>query len=382
MALLAGNVGIGAATPTAKLQIGISNAGSVNEGIELARLGGATSKVGLKLKSNAGGYYRGVLEFTPNGGTTAEVLTFGNEAAGNLGVGCVGIGTANPIARLQVTAPDSGTFATMVLDGSRTTNANTLLFRNSYWSAESDAYGYAFVRGLDTGAQGGSLVFATTGNNSGTTGTPTERVRITSSGNVGIGTAAPLVRLHIAAPDSTAMLQIQNTTANRIWEFQTNTDGNFHFNACGAAADVIKAVHSGSVANTMVLQAGNVGIGTTNPTNKLEVNGTIRTKEVIVETTGWSDYVFAPDYRLAPLSEVEAHIQAKGTLPGIPSAAEVAERGVGLGDMQAKLLAKMEEMTLHMIALSKKVDAQSAQLSAQATEIATLKADNAALRQP
>lgn len=77
---------------------------------------------------------------------------------------------------------------------------------------------------------------------------------------------------------------------------------------------------------------GNVGIGTTTPSHKLAVNGTIRAKEVIVDT-GWADYVFAADYRLAPLSEVEAHIRDKRHLPGIPTAAEVAEHGVSLGEI-------------------------------------------------
>jgi hypothetical protein len=101
--------------------------------------------------------------------------------------------------------------------------------------------------------------------------------------------------------------------------------------------------------------AGNVGIGTTSPTEKLSVNGKIRAKEVIVETTGWSDYVFAKGYKLASLSEVEQHIQRQGHLPGVPSAQEVAEKGVSVGDMQALLLAKIEELTLHQIAQEKRI---------------------------
>lgn len=76
-----------------------------------------------------------------------------------------------------------------------------------------------------------------------------------------------------------------------------------------------------------------------------------------MESTGWSDYVFAEDYRLAPLSEIEAHIKEKKHLPGIPSAAEVADRGVNVGDMQARLLAKIEELTLHQIAQDKRIAA-------------------------
>ena len=95
--------------------------------------------------------------------------------------------------------------------------------------------------------------------------------------------------------------------------------------------------------------SGNVGIGTANPQSKLAVNGTITTKEVVVTATGWSDYVFQPAYRLRPLTEVAAYIKENHRLPEIPSEAEVQQNGVGLGEMQAKLLAKIEELTLHMI---------------------------------
>jgi hypothetical protein len=99
--------------------------------------------------------------------------------------------------------------------------------------------------------------------------------------------------------------------------------------------------------------AGNVGIGTTSPQHTLSVNGTIQAKEVLVNT-GWSDYVFAPDYKLKSLTEVAAFIRANHHLPDIPSEAEVKEKGVSLGDMQSKLLAKIEELTLQMIQLNQK----------------------------
>lgn len=102
-----------------------------------------------------------------------------------------------------------------------------------------------------------------------------------------------------------------------------------------------------------IVANGNVGIGTANPTHTLSVNGTIKTKEVIVETAGWADYVFSPEYDLPDLDEVEAHIKERGHLPGIPSAKEVAEKRVSVGELQAKLLAKIEELTLHLIRIEK-----------------------------
>jgi hypothetical protein len=124
-----------------------------------------------------------------------------------------------------------------------------------------------------------------------------------------------------------------------------------------ATAPVVNATIDG---NQIIM--GNVGIGETNPAHKLAVNGTIKAKEVIVETTGWSDYVLAKNYKLQPLADVETHINANGHLPGIPSAAQVAEQGVSVGDMQARLLAKIEELTLHIIAQEKKIAAMQSQL--------------------
>ena len=107
---------------------------------------------------------------------------------------------------------------------------------------------------------------------------------------------------------------------------------------------------------------GNVGIGTTNPTYTLTVNGTIRAKEIIVDT-GWSDFVFEDNYRLRPLREVEQFISANKHLPGIPTEAEVKEKGVTLGNISSKLLQKIEELTLYLIDLKKENNSLKAKLA-------------------
>jgi hypothetical protein len=113
---------------------------------------------------------------------------------------------------------------------------------------------------------------------------------------------------------------------------------------------------SGNMTDRMfITHEGNVGIDQPNPTKKLEVNGTIRSKEVIVET-GWPDYVFANDYNLLPLSELEKYIAKHHHLPEVPSEAEVAENGVALGEMNATLLKKIEELTLHIIDQNKRIE--------------------------
>jgi hypothetical protein len=112
---------------------------------------------------------------------------------------------------------------------------------------------------------------------------------------------------------------------------------------------LVLGTRSGSVDyQTMFLRNGNVGIGTSNPVHPLHVAGTIGAEEILVTATG-ADYVFEPGYRLQPLSEVGRYIEANHHLADVPSADEVKQKGMGVGEMQTKLLAKIEELTLHMI---------------------------------
>ncbi|WP_257667150.1 hypothetical protein [Parapedobacter tibetensis] len=87
----------------------------------------------------------------------------------------------------------------------------------------------------------------------------------------------------------------------------------------------------------------------------IEVNGRVRAKEVKVETANWPDYVFHGDYALQPLPELEAYIKRHGRLPGIPSAQEVEAEGIDLGEMNRKLLEKVEQLTLHLIEKEKEI---------------------------
>jgi hypothetical protein len=180
-----------------------------------------------------------------------------------------------------------------------------------------------------------------------------------SGANVGIGTTNASTTLVVSGVNGTiGNLQLYSTGNNagisffdvdaspngRHWQIQNNyyAHGNL---------DVMMSTSNTGNPTTPVMSFnlnGNVGIGTTNPTKLLSVNGVIQAKEVIVNT-GWSDYVFEPAYRLSPLHEVAAYIKENHHLPEIPSEAEVQQNGVGLGEMQVKLLAKIEELTLHMI---------------------------------
>lgn len=88
----------------------------------------------------------------------------------------------------------------------------------------------------------------------------------------------------------------------------------------------------------------------------LLVDGSIRTRELVVTLDGWADFVFEDDYDLMPLTQVAAHIEQDGHLPGIPPASEVLSKGVCVGEMQARMLQKIEELTLYVIELKKQND--------------------------
>ncbi len=119
--------------------------------------------------------------------------------------------------------------------------------------------------------------------------------------------------------------------------------------------------NGGNAFNNLILQSssGNVGIGTTTPGEKLSVNGKIRSKEVKVEAANWPDYVFTNGYELPSLSETEKQIKEQGHLPGIPSASEVKANGIDLGEMNARLLKKIEELTLYLIEKDKAIKEQN-----------------------
>jgi len=109
----------------------------------------------------------------------------------------------------------------------------------------------------------------------------------------------------------------------------------------------------------IILGNGNVGIGTKNPDAKLAVNGNIHAREVKVDLAVPADYVFEkyftgnsnlkPDYEFKTLDEIKEFTQKNHHLPGVPSAIEIKEKGLNLGEMNNILLQKVEELTLLLI---------------------------------
>lgn len=126
--------------------------------------------------------------------------------------------------------------------------------------------------------------------------------------------------------------------------------------------DVIINPNSGGFIQLNPTGGGNVAIGSivaaTAPNYKLTVGGKILCEELRVklQSSGWPDYVFGNDYKLPSLDEVEKFIQENKHLPNIPSAAQVGREGVDVGDMEKKMMEKIEELTLYVISLKKEIE--------------------------
>lgn len=200
----------------------------------------------------------------------------------------------------------------------------------------------------------------------------TEYMRLSNNGNVGIGTTSPIDKLQIHGTFiSTGLYEgngiyFSTTNGNTNWgvaqitPYIASNNGGVDGYPGGLEFKTKNPGISTSFPTTkMVIDAnGNVGIGTTSPDQKLTVNGKIHAQEVIVDlNVPVADYVFAKGYKLMPLPEVEQYVQANSHLPEIPSAAEVKEKGMNMGDMQNQLLKKVEELTLYVIQQDKRIQA-------------------------
>ncbi len=184
---------------------------------------------------------------------------------------------------------------------------------------------------------------------------------INTSGNVGIGTTTPVAKLQVDAEGNPA--NIENQASNG---FAIKGSDQILYMGVNSASHVsyIQSVDYGTTVAPLLLNArgGNVGIGTTTPDYKLDVNGTVRAKEIVVNLNEGADFVFEEDYALRPLKEVREFIQTNKHLPEIPSAANMVENGLDMGEFQIKLLQKIEELTLYIIEQDKRLELQQAEI--------------------
>ncbi len=176
-----------------------------------------------------------------------------------------------------------------------------------------------------------------------------ERLKIKGSGQIEVKStlkvdSSSTDSLRSVFVDSQGVLRVSSPTGQQVCTTPTNR---WVTNYCTSGNDIYNLPLS-----------GNVGIGTSQiPTGyKLAVNGRIICEELKVKlSTTWPDFVFKTDYKLMPLSELKKFIQSKNHLPDIPSAEEVEIGGSSIGEMQAKLLQKIEELTLYLVQQNEKL---------------------------
>jgi hypothetical protein len=281
--------------------------------------------------------------------------------------------------------------------------------------------GSAFIRSKRGGNMDTELQFMTNPSY-GTANTPASpppvRMVINSEGNIGINTpaAGPNYRLDVygvakfcdeSIDDGKVVIKGANTP-NYVPDGNIFSPSNFankrdlSFEFVGAGSSKIRSFRGGqtdtylqfltsakgsSVNDSPIVRMqinedgkiimGNVTVPTAASTPyKLYVEGGILTEKVKValkSSAQWSDHVFAPEYNLKSLYEVEQYINQNKHLPNIPSADELVKEGVDVVEMQSKQMEKIEELTLYMIEMKKDIDSLRKENSSLKEEISNLK---------
>lgn len=272
-----------------------------------------TQGAGRVLTSDA----NGVASWQPN--SSSQWITNGNTIYYDLGK--IGIGTSTPDTTLHIAG------SVKIVDG--TQGAGRVL--------TSDANGVASWQ-----AAGISSQWGTNGSNI-----------YYNSGKIGVGTSTPDTTFHVAGAikivDGTEGAgRVLTSDANGLARWQPNSSSQW----TTIGSDIYYSTGKVLVGNPNL--AGFQGMP---GTYQLYVQGGILSEKVkvaVATSSDWSDYVFAKDYKLKSLKEVETFIQTNKHLPNIPSAQEVVKEGIDMAKMDAKLLEKIEELTLYMIEQDKK----------------------------
>jgi len=350
-----GNVGIGLSSPTRKLHL--SGTGNQFLAVQTTSVGSSQSGIDL-LRSNE--FSATDWRIINDGGTLKfmdEINNFSTSGDENMRIsnnGYVGIGEISPQARLHL---DGDSY----LSGS--SGGNFLRIGNSsgsYLAFDNNEIGARTNTNIPT-----TLFMQYWGGNL--------NLCNDDSGRVGVGLSSPSAKLHVTGGLDVSLTSGGELVLGNISTTNIGMDGNEIQARNNGIASALFVQQSGGDVLLVPNANGQVGIGVTTSANMpsnlylLAVDGKAIFEEVRVEVSGsWPDYVFQDEYKLLPLQELENKIKAQGHLPGIPKASVVEKEGFDLGDMQKRMLEKIEELTLYMIQANK--------------EITTLKEDNIKLK--
>lgn len=388
-----GKVGIGTSTPLTNLHI-LSNTGENAILYVQNKQFTGTIFAGLFLGNQSHG-----ITADPNSGLMFRTTRYYIFNDGNVGIGTtspltklqvigtsmfdkVGIGTSDPLADLQVNGSVSIGYETALPTQSKSLIVNGFVGIGTYSpSTRLDVAGKVkaenlqLTNGYNTGYilvsdyQGNASWANPTSINVGTWSKNDNNIFVASDKKVGIGTETPAEPLHVvgnalitgdikgghndwhslniygnSSADDGAHIMIGNNSSQTgfIKLFATGTEGGIEFNNQNMIVMSIRANND-------------VVIGNPDTKSNMFVNGEITANLVRVNTQTWWDCVFTKNYKLKPLSEVEAYINENKHLPDVPSDAEVKANGIDVAQMNALLLKKVEELTLYVIELEKRI---------------------------
>jgi hypothetical protein len=381
-----GNVGVGTLSPNALVDVKYKD---VNTNLYRA--------------TDQNGQYRWRIDQTYNmlltNSSGTDILNIGQNGAW-FNSGNVGIGTSSPSAKLNVYSAGA---ATQMILGNPSTGSGGYTALLSGTSADSNGFGYLQTI-QSSGSSLGSLVLNKDGGNVGI-GMSSPLYKLDVNGNSRIGMSLDIGGPRNANSDPGGLSIYDYTQgpgsnfqlAQSAWgqshailfnsykaspqlngDFSVNGNIKYsndagpygsgaamiHFLGNGGRMDFyVSPVSSGQ--NTAInwspilslVRNGNVGIGSMSPDAKLTVKGQVHAQEVKVDlNVPGPDYVFEKDYALPSLDQIKNYIEENKHLPEVPSAKEMEKNGVQLGEMNMLLLKKIEELTLYVIELEKKVN--------------------------
>ncbi len=394
-----GNVGIGTTSPSTNLEVSSSS--------------GATE---LRIATTSGTYNNPSLTFyssytsDKNWGFRTSVYTLGDfslfqsASSGSSpfsggadrfyigSTGNVGIGTTSPSAKLEVygggikvnglstssTVLDLSAVDDAIIQGG--TNTQIRMGGNLNLSA-------ANVIPFSTNASERMRLQSSGGLSFGSSYVSTDpgANNIIISGNVGVGTTSPASVLDAEGSSTTEWVRIQSNASGSagFLDLYSSATGGFDAGTVGLNTNGTTpiAFNIGGSETMRMVTGGNLLIGKTSQANtsyKLDINGNARANEIVVNTTG-ADFVFKKNYRLSKLEEIEVYVKKNHHLANIPTADAMNENGMAVGELNTKLLQKVEELTLYLIEQNKQLtnqqksnQEQKKKLEQQETRIAAL----------